>query len=396
LFNNTNKIAIILSHPVQYYSPLFKVISTRGKLKIKVFYTWELGSQTFDKGFGKKVEWDIPLLDGYDYNYVSNNGIFGRRFWHIRNPSLIKEIEEWGATAIMVFEWSYYSHLKAMIHFHNKNITVLFRGDSHILDKQHWFKEYFRKFYLSWVYKHVDYALYVGKNNKDYYKNVNLKEPQLIFVPHAIDNERFLDSKDKQYLEKAIVWRKKIGFKDNNIVLSFIGKFEDKKNPLLLIKALRKIGNPNLKLLMVGNGNLENEIRIEADKDECIKILGFQNQSTMPILYRVADIFVLPSKGPGETWGLAVNEAMACGLPIIVSNKVGCAIDLVKDNENGFIFESDNLESLVNKIEKFIIDPGIIKAFENRSQEIIKEWSFLNISLALENLVNHKQDLNKD
>ena len=381
------KVAIILSHPVQYYSPLFRVISQRGKIEIKVFYTWERGSEKFDKGFGKKVEWDIPLLDGYNYVFVSNNHNFGKRFWDVRNPTLIDEIENWGANAVMVFEWSYFSHLKTMIYFKKKEISVIFRGDSNLLDKKFSLKDLLRKYYLSWVYKHIDYALYVGENNKEYYKEINIKENQLVFAPHAIDNDRFDSNQENHYSDKAKEWRKEIGFTENDIVFSFVGKFENKKNPLLLIEAIKKINNLNIKLLLVGNGNLENEINEQLKLSDKIKIIGFQNQSLMPILYRISDIFVLPSKGPGETWGLAVNEAMACGLPVIVSDKVGCAADLVKDGINGYIFNSDDLTSLVNKMEKFVDKPeGILKA-GIQSKKIINEWSFINISIALENLM---------
>ena len=383
------KVAIILSHPVQYYSPLFRVISQREKITIKVFYTWEKGSEKFDKGFGKKVEWDIPLLQGYDFTYVSNKGNNGRRFWHVTNPSLIQEIENWGANAIWVFGWSYFSHLKAMIAFKKKKIPVIFRGDSNLLDVKSSYKIFFRKYFLRWVYKHIDYALYVGENNKDYFKANKIGEGKLIFAPHAIDNNRFIDNQGNNYHKDASSWRKELGFKENDVVFSFIGKFEDKKNPLLLINAVRKISNPRVKLLMVGNGNLEKEVQTEADKDDCITILGFQNQSLMPILYRVSDVFVLPSQGPGETWGLAVNEAMACGLPVIVSDKVGCAVDLVKNGLNGYIFKSNDVDSLAEMINN-LVDPLTRSEAGKQSLEIIKEWSFINISLALEDLILNK------
>ena len=67
----------------------------------------------------------------------------------------------------------------------------------------------------------------------------------------------------------------------------------------------------------------------------------------MPIVYRLGDVFVLPSKGPIETWGLSVNEAMACSRAIIVSDRCGCGVDLVKEGINGYIFKRKSVKDLL-------------------------------------------------
>jgi glycosyltransferase involved in cell wall biosynthesis len=132
----------------------------------------------------------------------------------------------------------------------------------------------------------------------------------------------------------------------------------------------------------VGNGILESELKKYASKN--IVVLPFQNQSVMPIVYRLADIFVLPSKGPGETWGLAVNEAMACGKSVLVSDKVGCAVDLVKPNENGFVFKSEKLSDLIKKMISF---KNKTSEFGKKSKEIIENWSFYKITNTIENTI---------
>ena len=93
----------------------------------------------------------------------------------------------------------------------------------------------------------------------------------------------------------------------------------------------------------------------------------------MPVIYRLANVYVLPS-AYNETWGLAVNEAMACQKPILVSDKVGCAIDLVNNNKNGFIFKSENITDIINKIKQFNTEN--IKLFGENSLSIVKNWSF--------------------
>src|SRR5690606_3325316 len=111
-------------------------------------------------------------------------------FWGIQNPDLIGEIKSWKANAILLIGYAYASHLKVLRYFSGK-IPVWFRGDSTLLDEQRNWKSLFKTVLLSWVYKHVDKALYVGEENRNYFRHYGLKENQLAFVPHAVDNERF-------------------------------------------------------------------------------------------------------------------------------------------------------------------------------------------------------------
>ena len=376
------KLAIITTHPIQYNAPLFKLLSERNKIQIKVFYTWEQSQEkVYDKKFGQEIKWDIPLLEGYDYIFVKNiskNPSSGT-FKGVVNPTLNTEIINWKADAILVFGWHHHSHFKAMRYFKGK-IPVYFRGDSTLIDEVSGIKTGLRRIWLKFVYRYVDFAFYVGQNNKQYFLKHGLKENQLFFAPHAIDNERFY-ANEKENTEKAKKWRKDLGISETEIVFLFVGKFEHKKNPLLLIEAAEYFLEH--KFLFVGNGELEQEMKIKAGKN--VLFLPFQNQSLMPVIYRLGDAYVLPSQGPGETWGLAVNEAMACGKAVFVSDKVGCAVDLVKNNKNGFIFKSDNIFEFKRIIILFLNNKLYFKKYSNKSKEIIKNWSFEQIAEAIEN-----------
>jgi glycosyltransferase involved in cell wall biosynthesis len=374
------RLAIITTHPIQYNAPLFKLLSESKDIGIKVFYTLGQDSSSFiDKGFGKRITWDIPLFNGYDYLFLNNTAKnpSTSRFNGIINPDIISSVDAFKPNAILVIGWSFVSHLKLLHYFKNK-IPVYFRGDSTLLDEQKNFRFLFRKLVLRWVYRYIDKAFYVGTNNKDYFLKHGLKEHNLIFAPHAVDNKRF--GNDALYKNEGKAIRIALGIPAHHTLFLFSGKFEDKKSPLLLISAFKKITQNNVSLLLVGNGFLEDALKNEAQRQTNIYFLPFQNQSQMPAVYRSADVFVLPSGGPGETWGLAVNEAMACGLPVIVSDKVGCAIDLVHNQKNGFIFESGNLDSLIEKIYLCTSISKIeLRAMGNASKKIIQYWSFEHV-----------------
>lgn len=383
------RIAIITTHPIQYNAPLFSLLSGREGFEIKVFYTWGTAviEKKFDPGFGKTIDWDIPLLEGYNFEFVNNvsKNAGSNHFFGIDNPSLITKIEDWDPTAILVFGWCFRSHLNVMRHFKGKKL-ILFRGDSNLIDEKKGFtiKKIARKLFLTWVYRQVDIALFTGIHNKAYYKRYGLKESQLFFAPHAIDNDRFskIDNQDV---------RKEIGIPESAVVFLFTGKFESKKNPKLLLDCFISLKVSNSHLVLVGNGVLEKSLKniVEEQKLEIrdrIHFLPFQNQSKMPAIYKMADVLVLPSQGPGETWGLSVNEAMACGRAVLVSDKCGCAPDLITNGENGYIFGSGNGEELKEKMIFFINNKEYIHDMQYSSTEKIKKWTFMKIIESLESL----------
>ncbi len=380
------KLAVIITHPIQYYVPVFQLLAK--ECQLKVFYTWGEGwiLNRYDPGFGKNIEWDIPLLDGYAYEFIENTAKEpgSHHKAGIINPKLIESIINFQPNAILVHGYAYDSHLKLLRYFKGKT-PVWFRGDSTLLDEKFGIKSILKTIYLRWVYKHIDKAFYVGTRNKSYFLKYGLKEEQLKFVPHAIDNKRFSENRYEEV--KKLKRSLNIGIKD--ITILFAGKLELKKDPTILLDAfIKTLTRSHIKeseqqiekvhLIFVGNGPLENDLKIEVTnlKLNNVHFLGFQNQTQMPIIYQLCDIFCLPSKGPGETWGLAINEAMAAHKAIIASDKVGCALDLVENGVNGYVFPHGDINSLNEIILFFINNQEYLKQYGLQSNKIIKNWNF--------------------
>lgn len=385
------RLAIVTTHPIQYYAPLFRLLSKGNSIfSVKVFYTLsQAQNKLHDPDFGLSFEWDIPLLDGYSYTFVKNvsNKPGTRSFRGIENPTLNSEIEAWQPNAILVFGWAFVSHLKALRYFHGK-IPVLFRGDSNLIDEPAGFslKKLLRRTFLRWVYSHVDYALYVGEANRQYYVTHGLQMNQLFFAPHSIDNTRFTTNvADAE--SRARVWRANLGIEASHCVFLFAGKLTPKKDPELLIKAFLALQQSRAKLIIIGNGELEDELKTRYIDSPDVRFIPFQNQSIMPVVYRLCDVFVLPSKGPGETWGLSVNEAMACGRSIIVSKKCGCAADLVHSGKNGYVFESGNMEDLTKGM---LLSSSHYREYGASSLEIIQDWTYSHTYNQLVDMVKKK------
>ncbi len=381
------RLAIIITHPIQYHSPIFQMLTKRRNITLKVFYSWHANSKQYDKGFQREISWDIPLLVGYDYYSPTTEVVKKRNFFSLPVRPIITAIKTWQPNALLVFGWNFYAHLKIMSHFKGL-IPIYFRGDSTLLDNTSGFKNSLKKFILKKIYTRIDQVAYVGTNNKKYFQYYGLKEEQLNFIPHAIDNNRFRESPLKNYEEQASQWREKLGITNKDRVLLYAGKLEPKKAPDLLIDAFIELHLKNTILIIIGEGKLEMTLKKKAKSYSTIIFIPFQNQSKMPIIYRIGDVFILPSMGPGETWGLAINEAMACGRPVIISDKVGCGADLVITDKTGWSFEANNKDALKTLLKKVSMAPSKqLKRMGIQAQTTIIPWNFETICDGLEKIV---------
>jgi len=389
------KLAIISSHPIQYNAPLFRLLAESGTVHPRVFYTWEQSGKgaKYDPGFGKAIEWDIPLQEGYEFEFVTNTSKDPgtHHFKGMVNPDLNARIEAWRPDALLVYGWSWHSHLKAIRHFHGR-IPVLFRGDSTLLNEKPGLRKILRRTFLTWVYRHVDYALYVGANNKEYFLRHGLKQRQLIHAPHAVDNRRFSAS-DAERREEANEWKRSLGIKPDELVVLFAGKLEAYKDPAFVVGLAERWKDMPVRVILVGNGQLEQELKERAKATPGIIFLDFQNQSRMPVVYRLADLFILSSHSRmgalNETWGLGANEAMACGCGLMLCSGVGGAVDLVKEGENGIIFPVGGTEKCTKFVQQLLNTPGQLEKLKAASRRRVEEeFSFEKIVRSIAELCN--------
>jgi glycosyltransferase involved in cell wall biosynthesis len=369
------RLAIVTTHPIQYYAPVFQLMAE--KIALKVFYTGgNKGFNDYDRKFGKQVCWDIPLLEGYEYEFLDNISLFpgSHHFFGVVNSNAVTRIKKFEPSAILIYGWACLSHINLLRSFHGK-IQILFRGDSKLVDDLPFFRSLVKSILLKWIYKHVDIALYVGTENRAYFKRFGLKESQLVFAPHAIDNLRFQE--DNRIESNEL--RSTLGIHPVDIVVLFAGKVNDLKNPRILLEAFCQINHPNAHLVIVGSGDSLLDLKNLKASEAAMKIhfLPFQNQQQMPSVYQACDLFCIPTKYPGETWGLAVNEAMAAGKAILCSTQVGSAIDLVCE-KNGQVFKSEDLPDLKQKLSHLLKDKSRLTELGENSRKKISTWSIEN------------------
>jgi len=370
------RLAIVVSHPIQYYAPLYRRLAQRNDIAVKVFFTWHAGQAPMhDHGFKQPVAWDIPLTEGYEFELVPNiaSDPGTHHFFGLRNPSLVDRVSEWHPDVVHITGWAWYSHMLALRTFRQKGIPTLFRGDSHLLDSsrkgpQWWFK----RAVLERVYSWPAAFLYVGAANRAYYEAFGVETDRLYPCTHSINVARFAEPAET-FEREAAKWRRQLGISDDCPVILFAGKFERKKRPVELMRAVQELGDPGIVMVLVGDGDLGNEVNaLAAANLDRFRVLPFQNQSRMPVVYRLGDLFVLPSAF-GETWGLAVNEAMACGRAVLVSDRVGCAADVV-DVSCGRVFPSSNFSVMTQAINGMTRDRKKLSEFGRAAAH--RAWRF--------------------
>jgi glycosyltransferase involved in cell wall biosynthesis len=382
------RLAIISSHPIQYYAPWFQWLASESGLEVKVFYLWDFGVRpTHDPGFGQTFSWDIPLLEGYDYAFIPNKSQDpGTHHWRgLQNPELSKTVLAWKPDAVLMLGYAQDSFLKWMLDPFKSHIPLLLKGDSHRLISNPSLKNRVKHLALSLLFRRFSGFLYCGQANRDYFEQRGARKEQLFFSPHAIDLQRFMRTPTLQF--EALQWRRNLQIPSEKKVILFAGKYESKKRPSDLLEAYLQLTRldpcSNTCLIFAGSGYLEAELRQKASCCPDVFFAPLQNQSAMPTLYNAADLFVLPSYGPHETWGLAVQESLACGTPVIVSHHVGCHLDLVKDKNNGLVFEAGSINSLISSLQQ-ALQPGQLEEWRPHCRAALDRYTYAEATRGLQ------------
>lgn len=381
------RLAVVVSHPIQYYAPWFRSLALEPGIELKVFHLWDFGvAPRADPGFGHIVVWDIPLLDGYAHCFVANRAADPgtHHFSGLHNPTLVKELVDWRPQALLLFGYAYRTHLALLLAPRLWRVPVLFRGDSHGLCPRSGWRPRLAGFFRRLLFRRFAAALAVGQANADWLRASGVPQRRIVIAPHAVDNQRFQASAPVAFLE-AQQWRQELGISPQAPVLLFAGKFEAKKCPLQLLEAFAALQHPQAVLVMAGAGALEQDIRLRAAALPAgrVVLLPFQNQRAMPRLYALADLIVLPSQGPGETWGLCVNEAMNLARPVLVSSHVGCGPDLVISGRTGWIVPAGDQDALRVQLADALADRQRLHAMGKQARDHVATYSYAAATAAL-------------
>lgn len=356
-------LAILTTHPIQYQVPLWRELARRGEISFEVWYLSDHGHRVgFDRGFGKAFSWDLDMLAGYPYRFLETWPPKAdiAKFRGARICSLAPLFQKQNVTALLINGWHPQAYWQATFQAHRAGIPVLLRGETNDLRRVPRWKDIVKRPLLRLLFQRVSVFLTIGIANRRFYQKHDIPDSRLIFTPYCVDNERFSNAAETFRLQRYTL-RDMWGIPQNGVCFLFCGKLIAKKRFQDVLRAfdvlLTRGTSCNLKssihLLAVGDGALRTALEVEAHTLEqkvgrpCVTFTGFLNQTEIPKAYATADCLILPSDA-GETWGLVVNEAMASGLPAIVSDQVGCGPDLIDPGVTGEIFPMGDVGCLAD------------------------------------------------
>lgn len=368
------KLAIFATHPIQYQVPWFRALAARPGVELKVYYALLPDARQQGVGFGVPFAWDIPMLEGYDYEVLPNRGRTPglRGFAANSTPDVRRVLAANRPDVAILTGWHARPLLQALLACVRLGIPRVMRGESNaIRPRPRWTRPLHRL-----LLGRMDAFLAIGRSNREFYLRSGVPADRIFACPYFVDNGRFRRQRMERAAERPAL-RERWGIPPGAACFLFAGKLEPKKRIMDLLRALEAVGAraPAIHLLVVGTGELLAEARsFAAERSLPVSFAGFLNQTGISDAYVAADCLVLPSDH-GETWGLVVNEAMASGLPAIVSDRVGCGPDLVLEGETGSVFPFGDVYALAGRMSALAADPARLARMGERAAGHVEAYS---------------------
>jgi glycosyltransferase involved in cell wall biosynthesis len=349
------RVGVLTTHPIQYQVPWFRALAREPGIDLHVFFAMLPDAAQQGDGFGVGFEWDVPLIDGYPSRVLKNVARMPSvtRFDGCDTPEISGIVRAGGWDAFIVNGWVAKSCLQLLLACRRYGVPCVVRGEANGLRPRAGWKRFGHRLLL----RQYAACLAIGKNNRAYYLQSGVDAARIFDTPYCVDNDRFARAVAALLQDSGPGRvRERFGLEPDAPAFVFSGKFADKKRPADFVEAVRIATSHGVRLqgLLVGAGPLERELR-ERARGLPMRFAGFLNQSEMPAAYAASDVIVLPSDH-GETWGLVVNEAMACGRPAIVSDQVGCAADLVTPGTTGDIYPCGDVHALARSLCVYATD----------------------------------------
>jgi glycosyltransferase involved in cell wall biosynthesis len=370
------RLASLVSHPIQYQAPLFRALARHPDIDFTaVFLSTHGVAPTLDPGFGQVIAFDVPLLEGYRSHFVRNRARrpHTQSFFGAVNPGLAALLVRERFDALWVHGYAQASNWIAFTTAAALRLPFLIRGDSQLLVQSGLRSRSLRRLLLGSLFRAARGLLYIGEQNRRFYEAFGVPSDKLFFAPYGVDNGFFAARAEAaRTAGRRESLRTQIGAAPDDVVLLVVGKLMGFKQPLDVVRALPHLDRRAV-AVFVGDGELRGAVEAELAATKVRGLVtGFVNQTDLPDWYAAGDVAVLASDF--EKWGLVVNEAMACGLPVVASDLVGCAPDLVRDGQTGVVFRARDPDALAAALRPLVADPALRARLGDGARRLIAHY----------------------
>lgn len=380
------KLAVVASHPIQYQAPLWRKLAAHPEIDLTVYYglDWGVSEKSHKRFFGVSYKWDVPLLEGYRFkflrNYSPNPGPFLGGFI---NPGIIWELWKNRYDAVLVLGWMDVTFWFAFFAAWVKRTPIFLRTVA-----SDYYDEHIKRPPLLLTLKHaylrilfrkvVSGFLAIGTWNRNFYLQYGVPPERIFHFPYSVDNNFFFKESTKHASRRDSI-RKELGIAPDAVVIAFAARFVKEKHPDHVILAYEKMKDvPCVALLMVGDGPMHAELErmVSEKKLKNVHFTGFQNQSEIVKLYSISDIFVRADAPHKGDWGATVNEALACGLPVVCTDAISSQADLIEPGKNGFTYALGDIDAFASHIKKLALDANLLGIMKQRALDRIFSWGY--------------------
>lgn len=370
------RLAIVQSHPNQHYVPAYRVLAQDSGLVVRVLYAFGANNhEYFDAGFGRTIQWDVPLFSGYDARALNDAPLPANpNFFNIDSKKLAAELDDFKPDLVWVFGYNVLLSWRAQAWAKKHGVPVFLQWDTNVRDPRSLLTRVLKFPIVRLFLSRIDFCLTISEANESYLSNYGVPKRKLFRSCYPVEVERFNLSTEKR-AEARDKLRKELGIAPGATVFGFGGKLIGKKRPADILRALPLIqANANqVCVVFIGDGVMRESLRALAEElgvSALVRFTGFVNQTDMPAKMAGLDALILPSEH--EPQGLVVAEALISGATAIVSHVVGCVgeTDSLRDGETGLVFRCGDVSELARQMQRLIDDPKLLEYLQRNAKRV--------------------------
>lgn len=372
------RVAVVCTHVIQHFPPLFRGAAKDPHLTLRVFYASSAGLRPYvDQDFGATVAWDSDLTGGYDHEFLPGASVQLRPgFWGALGSRLNERLSAFGPDVIFVFGYTPALMLRAAAYGIARGIPVAMMTDSELLHERPGWRRVVKQLVLPRLLRRVSAFLTVGDNNEAYLRHYGVDSHRLIRGGIPTDEAAFLAARENRVALRARV-RAQWGLEQDDFVLLCVGKLIARKRPQDVLAAAARIAHPARPIAVVyaGDGQMRAELELAAKSAPAAKVrfLGFVNQSALPGTYAGADALVHPAEIDAHP--LTITEATMVGIPVLVSDRVGAIgpTDTAQPGRNATVYPVGDTAALAAIIERIAGDPVVLRHMADATIDVARQ-----------------------
>lgn len=365
-------IAIIASHPIQHYVPVYQRLAQIKEIQVKVFFVAENGAfEYFDSQFNQHVKWDVPLTEGYEHAFLSPKRILDDySFFNVDDPTLLTQALKFDPDFVWINGYGQRINWRALSLKAN-GAKIIYTSDSNLEDSRTAWKRWVKQIAVRYFFSRCDYFLSYGPKNSQYLENYGVREERIDRVTFPVDMPRWKEQRGRVTRDQIAKLRAEFKLPDTHRILLFVGKLIPHKRPQDIIALVDTLRDEDVSAIVVGSGEMEETLFKQVKQlglASRVLFVGFLNQSKLAPYFSLADLFIFPSEK--EPYGAIASEVLPFGLPVVASDNIGSVGSSMIDGENALLYSCGDIEGMAKQVLSLLGDEHRYKRFCDSSRRM--------------------------